>query len=205
MRHRFRRSVSLVCGKRRYKSGRKKRRPCLPSGRRKRRNLWMRKRKCSCLIQGNPPSIATWAGLDWEKKTENWIDPLQGIITSSCGTRQNPVLEREELHDGIDIAVAEGTEVAAVKSGVVTETRTSATLGRLVKFRTTDGYDVMYAHLSEILVKKGEEIRQGQAVARSGNTGLSTGPHLHYSLTRCLSLPCAIRRRCGRNMRRGTK
>ena len=85
----------------------------------------MRKRKCSCLIQGNPPSIATWAGLDWEKKTENWIDPLQGIITSSCGTRQNPVLEREELHDGIDIAVAEGTEVAAVKSGVVTETRTS--------------------------------------------------------------------------------
>ena len=79
--------------------------------------------------------------LDWEKKTENWIDPLQGIITSSCGTRQNPVLEREELHDGIDIAVAEGTEVAAVKSGVVTETRTSATLGRLVKFRTTDGYD----------------------------------------------------------------
>ena len=142
----------------------------------------MRKRKCSCLIQGNPPSIATWAGLDWEKKTENWIDPLQGIITSSCGTRQNPVLEREELHDGIDIAVAEGTEVAAVKSGVVTETRTSATLGRLVKFRTTDGYDVMYAHLSEILVKKGEEIRQGQAGARSGNTGLSTGPHLHYSV-----------------------
>ena len=120
----------------------------------------MRKRKCSCLIQGNPPSIATWAGLDWEKKTEKWIDPLQGI----------------------DIAVAEGTEVAAVKSGVVTETRTSATLGRLVKFRTTDGYDVMYAHLSEILVKKGEEIRQGQAVARSGNTGLSTGPHLHYSV-----------------------
>ncbi len=91
-------------------------------------------------------------------------------------------MEREELHDGIDIAVAEGTEVAAVKSGVVTETRTSATLGRLVKFRTTDGYDVMYAHLSEILVKKGEEIRQGQAVARSGNTGLSTGPHLHYSV-----------------------
>ncbi len=101
---------------------------------------------------------------------------MQGIITSSCGTRQNPVLEREELHDGIYIAVA------AVKSGVVTETRTSATLGRLVKFRTTDGYDVMYAHLSEILVKKGEEIRQGQAVARSGNTGLSTGPHLHYSV-----------------------
>lgn len=107
---------------------------------------------------------------------------MQGTVTSSCGTRQNPILKREELHDGLDIAVAEGTEVAAVKSGVVTETRTSATLGRLLKFRTADGYEVMYAHLSETLVKKGEEIRQGQAVARSGNTGLSTGPHLHYSV-----------------------
>lgn len=107
---------------------------------------------------------------------------MQGIVTSSCGTRQNPILKREELHDGLDIAAAEGTEVAAVKSGVVTETRTSATLGRLLKFRTADGYEVMYAHLSETLVKKGEEIRQGQAVARSGNTGLSTGPHLHYSV-----------------------
>lgn len=107
---------------------------------------------------------------------------MQGVVTSSCGTRQNPILKREELHDGLDIAVAEGTEVAAVKSGVVTETRTSATLGRLLKFRTADGYEVMYAHLSETLVKKGEEIRQGQAVARSGNTGLSTGPHLHYSV-----------------------
>lgn len=107
---------------------------------------------------------------------------MQGIVTSSCGTRQNPILKREELHDGLDIAAAEGTEVVAVKSGVVTETRTSATLGRLLKFRTADGYEVMYAHLSETLVKKGEEIRQGQAVARSGNTGLSTGPHLHYSV-----------------------
>lgn len=107
---------------------------------------------------------------------------MQGVVTSSCGMRQNPILKREELHDGLDIAATEGTEVVAVKSGVVTETRTSATLGRLLKFRTADGYEVMYAHLSETLVKKGEEIRQGQAVARSGNTGLSTGPHLHYSV-----------------------
>lgn len=104
------------------------------------------------------------------------------MITSSCGTRQNPILKKQEVHNGLDIAAAEGTEVAAVRSGLVTETRTSATLGKLLKFRTADGYEVMYAHLSEILVKKGEEIRQGQAVARSGNTGLSTGPHLHYSV-----------------------
>lgn len=94
----------------------------------------------------------------------------------------NPILHRQELHNGLDIAVAEGTDVVAVKSGTVTEVRTSATYGKVLKYETKDGYAVMYAHLSEVLVKKGEKIRQGQVVAKSGNTGLSTGPHLHYSL-----------------------
>lgn len=128
------------------------------------------------------PSVLTWKGLRWEKKREDWIDPVQGIITSSCGTRENPILHKEELHDGLDIAVAEGTDVLAVKSGTVTEVRTSATYGKLLKFETTDGYEVMYAHLSEVLVKKGEKVKQGQVVAKSGNTGLSTGPHLHYGI-----------------------
>ena len=96
----------------------------------------------------------------------------------------NPVLHKQELHDGVDIAVAVGTDVVAVKSGTVTEVRTSATYGKLLKYETEDGYEVMYAHLSKVLVEKGEEIRQGQVVAKSGNTGLSTGPHLHYSLWR---------------------
>jgi len=109
---------------------------------------------------------------------------VEGIITSACGERVNPVLHKQELHDGIDIAVAEGTAVAAVKSGTVTEVRTSATYGKLLRYQTEDGYEVMYAHLSEVLVKKGDEISQGQVVAKSGNTGLTTGPHLHYSLWR---------------------
>ncbi len=107
---------------------------------------------------------------------------MEGVITSACGERENPILQKQELHNGLDIAVAEGTAVRAVKSGTVTEVRTSATYGKLLKYETKDGYQVMYAHLSEILVKEGEEIAQGQVVARSGNTGLSTGPHLHYSL-----------------------
>lgn len=126
--------------------------------------------------------MLTWTGLAWEQKWEDWCVPVEGIITSGCGARENPVLHKEEFHDGLDIAVAEGTEVAAVKSGVVTEVRTSATYGKVLKYQTTDGYDVMYAHLSRVLVKKGEKVKQGQIIARSGNTGLSTGPHLHYSL-----------------------
>lgn len=128
--------------------------------------------------------MLTWKGLLWEKKREDWINPVEGVITSACGTRENPILHKEELHDGLDIAVAEGTAVLAVKSGTVTEVRTSATYGRLLKFQTTDGYEVIYAHLSEVLVKKGEKVKQGQVVAKSGNTGLSTGPHLHYGIYR---------------------
>lgn len=128
------------------------------------------------------PSLLT--SVLWEKKQEDWISPADGIITSYCGERENPILQKQEFHNGLDVALPEGTDVAAVKSGTVTEVRTSATYGKVLKYETKDGYTVMYAHLSAVLVKEGEEIRQGQIVAKSGNTGLSTGPHLHYSLWR---------------------
>ena len=128
--------------------------------------------------------MLTWTGLSWEKKQEDWLAPVEGIVTSSWGARENPILHKEEFHDGLDIAVTEGTDVAAVKSGVVTEVRRSDTYGRVLRYRTKDGYEILYAHLSQVLVKKGERVKQGQIVARSGNTGLSTGPHLHYALRR---------------------
>ena len=126
--------------------------------------------------------MLTWSGLQWEKKQEDWLSPVDGVITSYCGERENPILHKQENHNGLDIAVPEGTDVIAVKSGTVTEVRTSATYGKVLEYETKDGYTVMYAHLSKVLVKQGEEIKQGQVVAKSGNTGLSTGPHLHYSL-----------------------
>lgn len=126
--------------------------------------------------------MLTWSGLQWEKKQEDWLSPVEGVITSYCGKRENPILHKQENHNGLDIAVPEGTDVIAVKSGTVTEVRTSATYGKVLEYETKDGYTVMYAHLSKVLVKQGEEIKQGQVVAKSGNTGLSTGPHLHYSL-----------------------
>ena len=128
--------------------------------------------------------MLTWTGLAWERKTEDWIAPVSGVVTSACGERENPILQKQEVHDGLDIAVSEGTAVVAVKSGMGTEVRTSATYGKLLRYETTDGYTILYAHLSEILVKKGESIKQGQVVAKSGNTGLSTGPHLHYGIYR---------------------
>ena len=139
-----------------------------------------KKQRSIILILRILPSLLT--GVLWEKKREEWLSPVEGVITSACGERVNPILGKRENHNGLDIAVAEGTAVIAVKSGKVTEVRTSATYGKLLEYETTDGYTVMYAHLSKVLVQEGEMVKQGQKVAESGNTGLSTGPHLHYSL-----------------------
>lgn len=120
--------------------------------------------------------------MEYDDLTEKWIEPVNGIVTSSCGIRENPILNRNELHNGIDIAVSENTDALAVRSGVVTYVGTSNTYGNLLKFKTEDGFTIMYAHLNKPLVRVGEKIKQGQKIAKTGNTGLSTGPHLHYSV-----------------------
>lgn len=142
--------------------------------------------KCSTthLIFTIPPSVLAWSALSWTKKVEGFQNPAEGTVTSSCGIRENPILHTIESHDGIDIALEEGTPVVAVKSGVVMNIRTSATYGLVLEYTTYDGYEVMYAHLSDVLVDVGDLVLQGDAVALSGNTGLSTGPHLHYGLWR---------------------
>lgn len=131
-----------------------------------------------------PRELITKSDIVKKNEIEQWIEPVNGIITSSCGERENPILQKMEYHNGLDIAVAENTQAVAVKSGIVTEVRNSETLGKVLKYETEDGYTVMYAHLNDVLVKKGENVKQGQIVAMTGNTGLSTGPHIHYSIWR---------------------
>lgn len=113
----------------------------------------------------------------------NFINPTKnGFISDVYGYRINPILEVEEFHNGIDIGVVVGTEVLAVSDGEVIEINTSPTYGNYIKFNATNDYIVMYAHLEKALVAEGEKIKQGQVVALSGDTGLSTGPHLHYTI-----------------------
>ena len=87
-----------------------------------------------------------------------------------------------EFHNGIDIASEEGTEVVAVCDGRVVEIRKSETLGNVLVYETIDGYRITYAHLKETIKEQGDFIKQGEVVALTGNTGLSTGPHLHYGV-----------------------
>ena len=92
------------------------------------------------------------------------------------------MLNKEEFHDGIDIAAGEGTQVAAVRDGVITKSGRSDTYGNYITFITDDGYEIKYAHLSRSFAEAGDVVTQGQIVAQSGSTGLVTGAHLHYAI-----------------------
>ena len=105
------------------------------------------------------------------------------MVTSQFGSRINPVLQTYEvMHNGIDLAAAIGTPARAVADAVITEIGESPTYGLFVKYKTADGFEVMYAHLSEAPVAVGGHVPRGETVALTGNSGMTTGPHLHYTV-----------------------
>jgi murein DD-endopeptidase MepM/ murein hydrolase activator NlpD len=85
-------------------------------------------------------------------------------------------------HPGLDVAVPVGTPIRAAGGGTVVEVGDDAKYGKFVRIEHRDGYETLYAHASQILVKQGEKIPSGRAIALSGNTGQSTAPHLHFEL-----------------------
>lgn len=111
-------------------------------------------------------------------------EPLLGRprITSSYGERIHPVTGRRSVHRGIDFAATTGTTVFSPASGTVADVWTDATCGNGLRITHSDGYETVYCHLSQSLVKQGEHIDAGCAVAKSGNSGRTTGPHLHYGI-----------------------
>ncbi|TLD85242.1 M23 family peptidase [Helicobacter sp. MIT 11-5569] len=112
--------------------------------------------------------------------------PLRGNyrITSEWGTRVNPVLRRTQPHTGIDFGLPVGTPIYAPADGVAYFTNNSYNggYGIMLKLEHSFGFSTFYAHLSRIAVKKGDFVRRGQVIAYSGNSGRSTGPHLHYEI-----------------------
>jgi len=102
--------------------------------------------------------------------------PLSFPLTSRFGQRGS------EFHNGIDVGVPVGTPIIAPASGLVERVYVSGAGGNQLIIKHDNGYTTGYAHLSDTLVWPGSRIRQGQTVALSGNTGRSTGPHLHFTL-----------------------
>lgn len=108
--------------------------------------------------------------------------PVVGRITSGFGWRRHPVLKTNKFHTGIDIAVSTGTPVLAADTGVVLIAGWRGGYGYLVAIDHGRGLSTFYAHNSVLLVKEGDVVVKGQRIALSGNTGLSTGPHVHFEV-----------------------
>jgi len=103
-------------------------------------------------------------------------------ISSLFGTRVHPITGQVRFHQGTDLAAAEGTPVVAAFSGRIEIAGWLGGYGLIVVISHGDTHETRYAHLSEVLVKEGQEIRQGTVIGLVGSTGLSTGPHLHFEI-----------------------
>lgn len=103
-------------------------------------------------------------------------------VSSPFGWRTHPTLGRGQLHTGVDLSVPEGTEVKVVADGTVRRASEDAVNGRVVIVDHGHGVSTAYCHNSRLRVTTGQRVRAGEVIADSGNTGRSTGPHLHYQL-----------------------
>jgi len=108
----------------------------------------------------------------------------RGFISSYFGGRQDPFDGRDAFHSGLDFAGSSGDEVISVAAGVVTYAAPRNGYGQVVDVTHGDGYVTRYAHNERILVKLGDTVVRGQALALMGSTGRSTGPHVHFEVLR---------------------
>ena len=110
------------------------------------------------------------------------IAPARGWITSTFGYRRSPFTGNREFHKGLDIAGRPRTPIVASADGDVVFAGERKALGRSVVIRHGYGIETMYGHMEEVDVKVGDKVKRGQKLGLMGNTGRSTGPHLHYQV-----------------------
>lgn len=110
------------------------------------------------------------------------VVPAKGWHTSSYGRRVSPFTGRVQTHNGMDIANRVGTTVISPADGIITKVKRMPALGKMVEISHGYGMKTRYGHLSQAKVKVGQKIKRGDIIALMGNTGRSTGPHLHYEV-----------------------
>jgi murein DD-endopeptidase MepM/ murein hydrolase activator NlpD len=110
-----------------------------------------------------------------QNRTEHWIWPAGGEITDTYGTRQG-------LHKGIDIASGLGAPIYAVDGGVITKSYYSDTYGHVIFIQHDNHFETVYAHLHKRHAFKGDVVKQGELIGEMGNTGDSSGVHLHFEV-----------------------
>jgi hypothetical protein len=112
------------------------------------------------------------------------VSPSQVYISSNFGYRLDPLTGRRRMHKGVDLAGRRGTPVMATADGVVRRVTYGRYIGQVVQIDHLYGYMTIYGHLrrENVRVEAGQQVTRGQVIAELGNTGRSTGPHLHYSV-----------------------
>lgn len=110
------------------------------------------------------------------------IRPSAGYLSRGFGIKIDPFTGRRQPHLGIDLATDIGTPVYATADGRVSFVGRDRGLGRMIRINHLFGYITVYAHLSQVKVKRGEHVKRGEVIGAVGNTGYSTGPHLHYEV-----------------------
>ncbi|NJM49822.1 MAG: M23 family metallopeptidase [Sphingomonadales bacterium] len=110
--------------------------------------------------------------------------PVNGRITSGYGMRRHPILGYRRMHAGVDFGAGYGSPIYAVTDGVVSYSGRKGGNGNYVQIKHGGGLASGYSHMSRIAARNGQRVRRGQVIGYVGSTGLSTGPHLHYSLYR---------------------
>lgn len=115
------------------------------------------------------------------KKTTSFIKPIEGTITSKYGHREPTTSTVPKNHTGTDIGAPMGTKIKAATDGEVVLSSEEGDYGKHLKIQIGE-VSIIYAHCSQLLVKQGDKVTQGQEIAEVGSTGNSTGPHLHFEL-----------------------
>ena len=112
----------------------------------------------------------------------DYCTPVSGALSSGFGYRDHPIEGEERFHYGVDLAADTGTEVDCFADGTVTVVGESSSYGKYCMVAHEGGYSTLYAHCSRITVSSGSTVRQGAKIAEVGETGIATGPHLHFEL-----------------------
>ncbi len=108
--------------------------------------------------------------------------PVRGWVTSGFGRRKSPFSKRQVMHPGIDIATKTGTPIAAPADGTISFSGTKGAFGKVVVIDHGYSYTTFYGHCSKLNKKLGDKVKRGDIIAYVGNSGRSTGPHLHYEV-----------------------
>lgn len=110
------------------------------------------------------------------------VTPVLGVLTSGFGPREHPIDGGTKMHDGVDLAADEGSDILAFADGTVDYIGESPAYGLYLQLRHENDVCTFYAHCSKLCVQKGERVTAGQRVAQVGSTGNTTGAHLHFEV-----------------------